>query len=173
MRRRKGVTVSSVKSQARSGASRSDVSSTRRVAAKIVPDPKTVADAMSHPFAAKWREAMQAETGPRMPCTRALMVLPPNHTHRPMGNKWVFVTKRDENGTAVRWKARLTAKGFTQVFGRDYQETYSPTLMYKVLRLVLTLAAVWSYCLKQMDVETAFLNARLEEEVYMEHPGVV
>ena len=87
-----------------------------------------------------------------------------------MGNKWVFKTKRDAEGKPTRFKARLVAQGFTQVEGIDYFDTWAPVLMYKVLRLILVLTAIWNYDLKQMDVETAFLNANMKEEVYMRQP---
>src|SRR4051794_18105579 len=89
-----------------------------------------------------------------------------------MGCKWVFKTKVDGDGRPVRWKARLVGKGFTQVHDVDYFDTYAPVLMYKSFRLILILTCIASveYSLVQLDVETAFLNADMEEEVYMRQP---
>ncbi|MDR3582009.1 MAG: reverse transcriptase domain-containing protein, partial [Candidatus Pacebacteria bacterium] len=140
-------------------------------APSVIRDPLTIAEALSGRDRAKWLPAIKEEMRSHFKNhTWTLTRLPKNHPSKPMGNMWVFKTKVDVNGVPVRWKARLVGKGFTQKAGVDYHETYSPTLMYKVLRLILILSAEWDYELKQMDVETAFLNARMEEEVYMKQP---
>jgi hypothetical protein len=100
--------------------------------------------------------------------TWAIVELPAGR--RPIGNKWVFVTKRLADGRVDKLKARLCGKGFTQVYGVDYLNTWSPAVRYKTLRLVLALATRWNLELQQLDVETAFLNARMKEDVYMELP---
>jgi hypothetical protein len=67
-------------------------------------------------------------------------------------------------------KARLVAQGFAQQEGRDYHETFAPTLKYVTLRWLLVHAAKHGRLLRQLDVTTAYLNARMEEEVYMRQP---
>ena len=69
-----------------------------------------------------------------------------------------------------RYKARLVAQGFTQVEGIDFTETYSPVARFTSIRLVLALSALFGYVVHQMDVDTAFLNAELKEEVYVTPP---
>ena len=80
-------------------------------------------------------------------------------------NKWVFKQKSDG-----RLKSRLVAKGFTQVFGVDYEETWSPVGRKPSLNLLIWYVVQTSYCWKQMDVDTAFLNSYLDEEIYMSQP---
>ena len=87
-----------------------------------------------------------------------------------IGSKWVFKRKINKQGIVERFKARLCAKGFSQIEGLDYNETYAPVMRYKSLRIILALAAIKDMEIKQMDVETAFLNADISEEVYMEIP---
>jgi hypothetical protein len=87
-----------------------------------------------------------------------------------IGCKWVFAVKRDSEGKVVRYKARLVAKGFSQVKHQDYNETFAPVLDTRTLRLLLSLVAHYDLECKQFDVETAFLNATLDEENYMEIP---
>ena len=64
----------------------------------------------------------------------------------------------------------MVAKGFTQIFGIDYDETFSPVAQFESLRLLLALAVLEDWEIHQMDVKSAFLNRLLDEEIYMEQP---
>ena len=77
----------------------------------------------------------------------------------------VFEGKRDG-----RYKARWVAGGHKQVHGLDFGETYEPVCSYRTLRMVLAVAAHEDLELRQFDVRTAFLNGKLEEEVYLRPP---
>lgn len=70
----------------------------------------------------------------------------------------------------IRNKARLTAKGYTQEEGIDYDETYAPVARLEAIRLLLVFACFKSFRLFQMDVKSAFLNGFIREEVYVEQP---
>jgi hypothetical protein len=61
----------------------------------------------------------------------------------------------------------LEAKGFTQIIGIDYDETFSPVARFESLRLLLALAALEDWEIHQMDVKSTFLNGLLDEEIYM------
>ncbi|OWZ03244.1 putative mitochondrial protein [Phytophthora megakarya] len=74
-----------------------------------------------------------------------------------------------KNGT-VTCKASLVIKGFTKVYGIDYLEVYSPVVRLETPRALLTFAAVWYYEVHQMDVTTAFLNGKIDVEIFMEQP---
>ena len=84
--------------------------------------------------------------------------------------KWVYKIKYDENGKPVRYKARLVVKGFMQKYGIDYNETYAPVMKYDSLRLLLAIATSLDLEIKQFDVDNAFLNALLNEDIYMQQP---
>ena len=81
-----------------------------------------------------------------------------------------MLLKYGPNGEIPRFKARFVAKGFGQVEGRDFHETYSPTAKMSTIRIVLSLAVQNRYQLRQLDIKTAYLNAKLDEEILMKQP---
>jgi hypothetical protein len=86
-------------------------------------------------------------------------------------SKWVFKLKRDANGQIRRYKARLVARGFTQEKSRvDYHETFAPTVRVISILTLLALAAYSDWEVEQFDMVTAFLEADVEEEIYMRQP---
>jgi hypothetical protein len=87
-----------------------------------------------------------------------------------IGSKWVFKKKKNECGELLRYKARLVAKGYDQVEGIDYTETFAPTLKYKSLRIILVLSASTHRRIVQLDIKTAFLNASVNEDIYVQPP---
>jgi len=97
-----------------------------------------------------------------------LVDLPPQC--KSIENKWVFKIKRRADGSIDKLKVRLVAKGFTQVEGIDYEETFSPVVTFASIRLLLALVAHLELELFQLDVKTAFLNGNIEEEIYMDQP---
>eukprot|EP00253_Pinus_taeda_P016109 PITA_16109 len=84
--------------------------------------------------------------------------------------KWVYRTKYGPDGKVDKHKARLFAKGFSQVEGIDYTETFSPVAKMNSIHLVLSLAVSLKWEVHQMDVKSAFLHGDLHEEIYMEQP---
>lgn len=86
---------------------------------------------------------------------------------RIVDNRWVYRIKRNSHNAVERYKARLVARGFTQCYGIDYSETFSPVVKFASIRALLALAAERKMFMKQFDVKTAFLYGNLEEEVFM------
>ena len=79
-------------------------------------------------------------------------------TARPLRINGSLRKKMDADGNVTVYKALLVAKGFRQILGVDYDETFSPVAMHKSIRILLVIAAYFDYEIWQMDVKTAFLN---------------
>ena len=82
--------------------------------------------------------------------------------------KWVYKVKLGPSGQVDKYKARYVAKGFKQVEGLDYFETFEPTCKPEDFRVLLQLSARQGLVIHQLDVKTAFLHSPIEEEVYLE-----
>ncbi|WIA17281.1 hypothetical protein OEZ85_014150 [Tetradesmus obliquus] len=132
-------------------------------------EPKTIGEALSGPQAREWRHAIHRELQSlQQHATWVLMQLPAGH--KALDVKWVFKIKRHADGKIERYKARLVVKGFQQREGIDYTEVYAPVSQHSTFRILLALAAQYSFALHHIDITTAFLNGELEEEVYVRQP---
>jgi hypothetical protein len=128
-------------------------------------EPHRVEDALKD---SDWVLAMQEEL---INFTRnEVWHLVPRPNQNVVGTKWVFHNKQDEHGVVTRNKARLMAKGYSQVEGLDFGETYAPVARLESIRILLAYATYHGFKLYQMDVKSAFLNGPIKEEVYVEQP---
>ena len=84
--------------------------------------------------------------------------------------KWVYKTKFAADGSPLKYKAILVAKGYSQVHGIDYNETFSPVAKMDSIRLALAIAASREWEVHHMDVKCAIINGYLIEEIYMQKP---
>ena len=85
-----------------------------------------------------------------------------------VGGRWVFALKGDPENPD--YKARYVAKGYSQVEGIDYNETFSPTARMETLRTLVQVACQNDLLVHQMDVKSAFLHAPIDEEIYVNQP---
>jgi hypothetical protein len=128
-------------------------------------EPYRIEDALRDP---DWVVAMQEELNN---FTRnEVCHLVPHPNQNVVGTKSVFRNKQDEHGVAIRNKARLIAKGYSQVKGLDFDETYAPVARLESIRILLAYATYHDIKLYQMDMKSAFLNGPIKEEVYVEQP---
>ncbi|KAJ9548673.1 hypothetical protein OSB04_021216 [Centaurea solstitialis] len=123
-------------------------------------EPSNYKEAMAGPEAAKWKEAMESE----------IQSMYDNHVWELVDHTPGRKTKTNMDGNVHTFKARLVAKGYTQTQGIDYDETFSPVAKIKSIRILLAIAAFHDYEIWQMNVKTAFLNGKLDEDVYMAQP---
>ena len=82
----------------------------------------------------------------------------------------MFKVKHHSDGRVERYKCRLVAKGYSQKYGADYDETFSPVVRFSLIRTLLSFAVQNNMHVHQMDVVTAFLNGHLDEDINMEQP---
>lgn len=102
--------------------------------------------------------------------TWSLVPMPPGR--KAITTKWVYTIKYNGDGTVARHKARFVARGFSQIENIDYQEIFAPVAKMESIRMVLALAAKYTWEMVQFDIRTAFLNGPLNEEIYVEQaPG--
>jgi transposase InsO family protein len=133
-------------------------------------EPRNYQEAINHPLYAKeWELAIKEEYESLMRNGAWELVEPPPGRNI-VTCKWVFKAKRDANGSIVRFKARLVARGFTQAYGVDYLETYAPVTKLTTYRVIFALAALEQWEIHGMDVITAFLLGKLDEDIYMTQP---
>ena len=119
--------------------------------------------------AVKWKEAMAEEIQAINSKNTWLLMTQPQDRN-PVPCRWVFAKKIDHSTGHILFRARLVAKGFRQRDGIDYKEVFSPVAKYCTVRYFLALAAQKELNMMKLDVKTAFLPGKLEEELYMEQP---
>ena len=84
--------------------------------------------------------------------------------------KLIYKIKLNQEGDIQRHKERLVSRGFTQKPGIDFYETFSPVARLETIRTVIVVAAQKKWKIFQLDVKSAFLNGKLNEEIYVEQP---
>ena len=134
-------------------------------------DPKLLREAQSCSNWPCWKEAMDHKIESlKQAGTWDTVARPPSKNV--VGCKWVFRLKRKADGSIDKYKAHLVARRFTQVYGVDYLNTYSPIAKLTSFRTILTLATRFDWEIECFDFNTVYLNGKLEEleEIYMEQP---
>lgn len=129
-------------------------------------EPRTVAQALRDK---RWRGSMSTEIDAFVR-NGTFDLVPRQPQYNVVGCRWLYTNKYHANGTHRCCKSRLVAKGYNQQLGRDYVHTFSPVIKSTTLRLVLDIAVSNSWPIKQLDVNNAFLQGTLTDEVYMDQP---
>ena len=132
-------------------------------------DPKSLREAQAAPDWPNWARAIEVEMeNLRAHGTYVLVVRPPGaHV---IGSTLVFHKKRDAEGAVTQYKVRVVAQGFAQVPGLEFDQTFTPVAKPSSLKLMMTLAARFSWPMIQLDVKSAYLNGDLDEVIYMRQP---
>ena len=134
-----------------------------------VQEPKSYNEAVNSPQAENWRKAMQTEYNSLMDNNTWTLVNEPED-QQVLPGKWVYKVKYGADGQVDKLKARYVAKGYAQVEGLDFFDTYAPTCKPETFRILLATAAQKDLQLGQMDVKSAYLHSNIEEEIYLEQP---
>lgn len=133
------------------------------------PEPSSYAEACKCEFSFVWKEAMRSEFRGLLEADTFSFEddVDPSNV---IDGKWVFKWKVDSDGYIARAKARLVARGFRQVEGVDYFETFAPTPTMSTIRLVTAYACQEDVDLLHFDVDQAFVRSKLDEEVWFRLP---
>ncbi|GJP38931.1 hypothetical protein CLOM_g23340 [Closterium sp. NIES-68] len=134
-----------------------------------IPEPKTREEALNGPNEEKWKASEDEEFGSLIENeTWDLCDLPPGK--KAITSKMIYRHKYGPEGELTRYKSRLVARGFQQTKGKDYDEVFAPVGKGTTVRVLLAIAALLGWKIRQMDIVTAFLNGIIMEEVYMKQP---
>jgi hypothetical protein len=132
-------------------------------------EPKSFQEAMHGEDADEWTKAMRAEQDALLDHNTWTLVKRPAGRNVIAG-KWIYKVKLAADGSVDKYKARYVAKGFSQIEGLDYHETFAPTCKPETFRLILALAAQKQLYLGQLDVKAAYLHSPIDEEIFPEQP---
>lgn len=132
-------------------------------------DPQSYNEAIKSRNCHEWTEAMDNEMRSQHENQSWKLVVRPQN-RRVLKNRWVYKMKINPDGSLDKFKARLVVKGFNQIEGIDYKETFAPVCRYESIRILLSLAATQGLEIMKFDISTAFLNSTLQEDIFMEQP---
>ncbi|GJS14266.1 putative ribonuclease H-like domain-containing protein [Tanacetum coccineum] len=129
-------------------------------------EPKKISKALEDE---SWVDAMQEELL-QFKIQKVWILVDLPYGKKEIGIKWVYRNKKDERGVVVRNKARLVALGHRQEEGIDYDEFFAPVARVEAIRIFLAFASYMGFIVYQMDVKSAFLYGKIDEEVYVSQP---
>jgi hypothetical protein len=132
-------------------------------------DPKSIREAMESPEADKWKKAMEVEIN-QLDNLHTWELVDSPHDANITNSSFTFHQKHNQKGGIASYKACFVRKGYSQVYGIDYYETFAPSVRMSSLQIVLTYAAKENWEIHQVDIKGAYLNANLPETVYIKPP---
>jgi transposase InsO family protein len=132
--------------------------------------PESYKEATSSPEKAQWQAAIDKEIE-ALTDNGTFQIETMQVNKKKISTKWIFSLKLDETGIKIhKYKARLVARGFTQVAGIDYNEIFAPVVSQNSLRISNAVALLKGYKQSKFDVATAFLNGTMDHVCYIDQP---
>jgi hypothetical protein len=133
-------------------------------------EPTTFKQALKHPQKEEWLEASFKELRQLLTTKTFFFIDRLEAQKTPITSRWVYKAKKNDSGQVVKHKARLVVRGFQQVPGIDFTETYAATATPPTWRVILAIAAIEDLEVEQIDFIGAFLNAGVDVDLYIEPP---
>jgi hypothetical protein len=132
----------------------------------LPPTPTNITEALHGPQRAEWAAALDHEMD------RCSSVDQLNHKLKPVKSKFAFRVTRKPDGS-IKYRCRLVAYGYSQIYGVNYNKTFTPIAKWKSVCILLFLVAVYDWNVEGIDVENAYLEAYLDAEIYMNLPSEI
>ena len=120
----------------------------------VMTEPSSFEEAVEEPA---WVDAMVEEYD-SIVRNSAWEIVPRPEGKSVVGLRWIYKVKQAADGSVEKYKARFVARGFSQIEGIDYEDTFAPVTTYSSIRTILSLSAQMGWHIHQMDVRTTFLN---------------
>jgi hypothetical protein len=133
-------------------------------------EPQTHAQALRSRHAQKWLEAERSEHNSLIQKETYDVVPRPSSSVQVLKARPVYKIKRDSHGNILKFKVRIVVKGYLQKFGVSYFDVFAPVSTVDGIRVLISLATQRDWGIRQFDVSTAYLNAPIEETIYVEPP---
>jgi hypothetical protein len=137
-----------------------------------VDDPRTYKEVMSTWYTAQWDVGYDNKIS-SLKVHNVWTLIPQSSvpaSQKVVGSRPHFHTKCKEKGEIYCHKVRVVAKGYSQVQGVDYINTYAPVVRMESMSAILHIGVMLDWEINQLDFKTVFLHGDLKEEVYMEKP---
>ena len=156
-------------------ASTSSKSSRKRVnlvalKARIPDNPQNYEQARARDDWPLWQAAMADEMASLVK-NQVFIEIPSDQVGaKPIDSRWVLTKKYKTDGSVSKYKARIVAKGYRQMYKVDFNETYCPVVHMVTLRWILAYSMQRPLTIRQFDVKTAFLYGQLNEKIYLIPP---
>ena len=132
-------------------------------------DEPSIKDALSSANKEEWEKAIQSEIQ-NLVERGTWSEVPKTNNENIIDSKIVLKRKRDENGNISKYKARLVARGFEQVEGLNYSGTFAPVVNWVTILICIIYAVNQNLLISQIDFESAYLNANIDTEIFMQPP---
>jgi len=136
----------------------------------VANEPQSFQEALQSPYSKQWEEAIQSEFRQLQTAGVFEWVNTIPKGKKVVGSQIVFKEKLDGHSQRIKFKARIVAKGFSQVPREDFTETFSSVAKFTTLHVFLALSAHLDFEIHQVDVVAAYLQGDLDKEIYMEVP---
>ena len=130
--------------------------------------PNTYEEAVTCLESMKWKQAMENEIEAFID-NHTFTKVSKSENMNTVGGRWLYTIKDGPNNEEI-FKAHYVAKGYSQIYGKDYHETFAPTAKMTSLRILMQISAHKNLHIHQMDVKTAYLNAPVYCDIYLEPP---
>jgi hypothetical protein len=135
-----------------------------------IPIPRAYEEAVNDKtYGQQWEDAIQEELASLVANGTWVEEIKPRGANL-VSTKWVFTVKTHPDGTLERFKARLVARGFSQIQGEDYFDTFAPTVRMDTLRIFFALVASEDLECHHFDIKNAFTESFLKEKIYLTQP---